>query len=570
MRAEIVGVSLCCEPGHAAYIPLAHDYAGRACAARPCGACSRLSSPLLEDPTRAKVGTPPQVPCACAAQPRHRARRHALRHDARVATCSTAPRHGTTSTRPRRAYLGIDTIRLQRHRGQGSKTADVQPGAGRHAPRSTRPRTRTSRRGCTERSGRKLVRLPPAQSVYEDIERPLAAGADRDGAPRVCLIDAEHAPHARASRSRRACSTLEQAAHAAAGTSVQPRLAKAAAGGAVRQAAAAREAAHATGQPSTAEDVLEELAESSSCRASSSSTAALAKLKSTYTDKLPAQMQPAHRARAHLLSPGGRRDGPAVIGRPEPAEHPDPHRRKVAASARRSWRRPGYVIVAADYSQIELRIMAHLSGDEGLLRAFARRTRRSPGDGRGGVRPRRGRGRRGSAPRGEGHQLRTHLRDVGLRARAPARHRARRSAAVRRPLLPALSRRAALHAGARAQARERRVRRNGVRAASVPAGHQCRATRSCASTRSARRSTRRCRARAADIIKRAMIAVHSWLERRRILTRGSSCRCTTNWSSRCRSTRSMKSHERCARAHGGGGGAACAAESRCRSRSQLG
>ena len=80
-----------------------------------------------------------------------------------------------------------------------------------------------------------------------------------------------------------------------------------------------------TGQPSTAEDVLEELAGDYALPRLILEYRGLAKLKSTYTDKLPEQIDPTHRPRAHLLSPGGGRDRPAVLDRSEPAEHPDPH-----------------------------------------------------------------------------------------------------------------------------------------------------------------------------------------------------------------------------------------------------
>ena len=95
----------------------------------------------------------------------------------------------------------------------------------------------------------------------------------------------------------------------------------------------------------------------------------LSKLKSTYTDKLQPAGRPAHRPRAHPLRPGRGRHRAPVQQRPEPAEHPRAHGRGPA-HPRGLHRPPGCVIASCDYSQIELRIMAHISGDEAPLRAF--------------------------------------------------------------------------------------------------------------------------------------------------------------------------------------------------------
>ena len=97
----------------------------------------------------------------------------------------------------------------------------------------------------------------------------------------------------------------------------------------------------------------------------------MAKLKSTYTDNLPVQINPSHRAHPYLVSSSGGRHRQAVIDGSESAKHPDPHRSEGRRIRQAFIAPPGHSLVAADYSQIELRIMAHLSGDASLLRAFA-------------------------------------------------------------------------------------------------------------------------------------------------------------------------------------------------------
>src|SRR6202011_6197516 len=125
-----------------------------------------------------------------------------------------------------------------------------------------------------------------------------------------------------------------------------------------------------TGQPSTAEDVLEELAATYPLPKLILEYRSVAKLKSTYTDKLPEQINE-RTGRIHTCY----QQGVAATGRLSssdpnlqniPIRTPEGRRIRQAFVAP-----PGHSLVAADYSQIELRIMAHLSGDESLLRAFA-------------------------------------------------------------------------------------------------------------------------------------------------------------------------------------------------------
>ena len=97
------------------------------------------------------------------------------------------------------------------------------------------------------------------------------------------------------------------------------------------------------------------------------------KLRSTYIEALPTLL--ASDGRLHTtFHQAVAVDGPPVVVRPEPPEHPDPQRARPADPARLRRRRPGTTLLAADYSQIELRILAHVTGDEHLRDAFARQS----------------------------------------------------------------------------------------------------------------------------------------------------------------------------------------------------
>jgi len=125
-----------------------------------------------------------------------------------------------------------------------------------------------------------------------------------------------------------------------------------------------------SGTPSTAEDVLEELADAHALPKMILEYRGLAKLRSTYTDKLPEQINPdtgrVHTSYHQAVAATGRLSSMDPNLQNIPIRSPEGRRIRQAFIAA-----PGHQLLAADYSQIELRIMAHLSGDEGLLRAFA-------------------------------------------------------------------------------------------------------------------------------------------------------------------------------------------------------
>ena len=140
-----------------------------------------------------------------------------------------------------------------------------------------------------------------------------------------------------------------------------------------------------TGQPSTAEDVLEELAASYALPRIVLEYRALAKLKSTYTDKLPELVNERtgriHTCYAQAVAATGRLSSVDPNLQNIPMRRPEGRRIRQAFIAP-----PGCVLLAADYSQIELRIMAHLSGDESAAGRLRGRTRRASGNRGGGLR----------------------------------------------------------------------------------------------------------------------------------------------------------------------------------------
>jgi hypothetical protein len=356
------------------------------------------------------------------------------------------------------------------------------------ARRSTRRRTPTSRCSCTGRCGRSSSREPAAAPAVRGDRA--AAGAVLQRMERTgVLVDGDEL-RVQSRRWRSACRSSRRAAHHRR-RGVQPRLAEAAAGRSCSSGWAAGHRKTPTGQPSTARTCSRN---SPRLRAAALilEYRGLAKLKSTYTDKLPEQINPARDGSTRPTTRPSRRPA-GCRRRTRTCRTSRSARPRAGASARRSSRRPA-TSDAADYSQIELRIMAHLSGRRWPARARSRRPGHSPGHRRGDVRRRSGRGdadQRRSA-KAINFGLIYGMSAFGL-ARA-ARRRARRGAGLHRPLLRALPGREALHGQTRALARERATSRP-CSGAGCTCRTSARATGSCSSTPSAARSTRPCRAR---------------------------------------------------------------------------
>ncbi len=439
MMAQIVGVSFCIEPGVAAYVPLAHDYAG-APEQLPRERVLAALKPLLEDPNLPKVGHHLKYDAHVLAN--HGIRIEGMRYDTMLESYvwnSVATRHDMDTTAAR--YLGIQTITFEQVAGKGAKQLTFN-----QVPVETAAVYSAEDADVTLQLHRvladKLRSLPRLERLYAQVEQPLVPVLARMEYYGV-LIDGTLLT----TQSRQIEVQLRELlvqAHREAGTEfniespkqLQQILFE------KLQIPVARKTP--TGQPSTAEDVLEDLAESHALPRIVLEYRALAKLKSTYTDKLPQQINAPHGPGAYLVSPGRGADRTAVLHGSEPAEHSDPPSGRPA--------HPPGLHRAPRPCVAGRRLFADRTADHGApVRGsgpavrFRQRPRCARRDRRGSVWRRDHGGHRRPTPYREDHQLRSHLRHVAVWPGATAGHRSRLGAGLREPLLRTLSGRAAIH-----------------------------------------------------------------------------------------------------------------------------
>jgi len=365
MEAEIVGLAFSIEPGTAAYVPFAHDYAG---APQQLAAATVLEAlrPLLENEQLPKIGH--HLKYGQHALKRKGIELRGVRFDSMLESYvwnSTATRHEIDAVV--RRYLGFDPINYEDLAGRGAKqipfgqvAIDV---ATKYAAENADLVLQLHRVLWTNISG-----VPELRSLYEEIEQPLVPVLYRMEQAGV-LIDGELLRQQSLELARN-MREIEARAHAAAGGPFSldsPKQLQDVLYGKLGLPVLGKTA---TGQPSTAESVLEELADKYELPRLILDYRGFAKLKSTYTDKLPLQInrtsQRVHTCYHQAVAATGRLSSMEPNLQNIPIRTPEGRRIRQAFVAP-----PGWCIVAADYSQIELRIMAHLSGDEGLLNAFA-------------------------------------------------------------------------------------------------------------------------------------------------------------------------------------------------------
>ncbi len=366
MRAELVGISLCVEVGQACYIPLAHRYEGAPPQLDKRAVLARLE-PILEDPARAKIGQNLKYDAHIFRGEGIRLR--GIAHDTMLESYvlnSTASRHNMDALA--KYYLGYDTIHYEDIAGRGArqKTFDQieLDVASDYAAEDADITLRLHEALSTE-----LARDKRLQAVYTDIEMPLLdvlLEIERNGV----LID-EKMLKRQGREIDKQRGEIEQRIYAEAGQvfnigspkQIQEILFDKLALPVLRKTPG--------GQPSTAEDVLEELAAEYEIPKLILEHRGLTKLLSTYIDKLPQEINPAtgrvHTNYQQAVASTGRLSSTSPNLQNIPVRTAEGRRIREAFVAP-----PGHRILALDYSQIELRIMAHLSGDDSLREAFAR------------------------------------------------------------------------------------------------------------------------------------------------------------------------------------------------------
>jgi DNA polymerase I len=364
MKAEIVGVSFATAPGLAAYLPLKHDYAGAPDQLDREASLAKLK-PLLESDARAKVGH--HLKYDAHVLKNHGIELRGMRYDSMLESYvwNSVQRHDMDSASER--YLGIKTIHYEDVAGKGAKQIPFsQVSVEKAAEYSAEDSDVTLR--LHEVLWPQIAAAPALKALYEEIEQPLVPVLTRMEEHGV-LLDRQMLKVQSSELGKRLMEVLAQA-HKEAGAPFNLDSPKQL--GTIlfekMQLPVLRKTP--TGQPSTAEDVLEELAESYALPKLILEHRNLSKLKSTYLDKLPEQINDrtgrVHTCYHQAVAATGRLSSQDPNLQNIPIRTPEGRRIRQAFIAP-----PGYVLLAADYSQIELRIMAHLSGDEGLLRAFA-------------------------------------------------------------------------------------------------------------------------------------------------------------------------------------------------------
>lgn len=366
-QAQLVGLSFAVEPHEAAYVPLAHDYEG-APAQLDRDAVLLALKPLLEDPAKGKIGQNAKYDINILANGSPAILMRGVAYDTMLESYvldSTATRHDMDSLAQK--YLDHTTISFEDIVGKGAKQLTFnQIPLEKAGPYAAEDADITLRLHHALQA--RLATTPSVLPVLMDIEMPLVpvlAKIERQGA----LVDAALLGVQSGELGAKLVE-LEREAYALAGEAFNLGSPKQLGAILYDKLGMPVLSKTAKGQPSTAEAVLDDLAEQGyPLPKVLMQYRSLSKLKSTYTDKLPGQINPRtgriHTSYQQAVAATGR------LSSSDPNLQNIPVRTAEGRRIRQAFvASPGYKLLAADYSQIELRIMAHLAKDEGLLHAF--------------------------------------------------------------------------------------------------------------------------------------------------------------------------------------------------------
>jgi DNA polymerase-1 len=364
MQARIVGISFSVHPWRAAYVPTGHDYPG-APEQLPLGEVLACLRPWLEDPACPKVGQHIKYDLQVFAN--HGLAVQGYAHDTMLQSYVLE------------AHLNHSLDKLaQRHLGrQGISYEDVAGKGASQIPFSQVSVERATEYSCEDSDMTlavhqtlwpRLAAEPALLRVYESIEVPTSLVLQRMERNGVLIDSALLAQQSQELGEKMVA--LEAEAHALAGQPFNLGSPKQIGEILFGKLGLPVVKKTATGAPSTDEEVLEKLAEDYPLPAKLLEYRSASKLKSTYTDKLPLMVNPStgrvHTNYAQAVAVTGR------LSSNDPNLQNIPIRTAEGRRVREAFiAPPGHVIASADYSQIELRIMAHISGDATLLKAFA-------------------------------------------------------------------------------------------------------------------------------------------------------------------------------------------------------
>ncbi|MBE9568425.1 MAG: DNA polymerase I, partial [Proteobacteria bacterium] len=364
MKARVVGVSFAVEAGAAAYVPFAHDYMDAPPQLSEQEVLGSLKA-LLEDESKKKIGQNLKYDAHVLAN--HNISLNGIAEDSMLESyvLDSTQRHGMDDLALR--LLGINTVHFVDIAGKGAKQLtfneiDLEQ-AGPYAAEDADITLQIHQKLKAE-----LEKEPALNSVYRDIELPLLKvllKIERNGVKiDVAMLEVQSQQLAERMKE------VEQQAYEEAGETFNLASPKQLSLILFEKLEIPSSKKTKTGQYSTAEDVLQELAEDYSLPKLILEHRSLSKLKSTYTDKLPLQVNEktgrVHTSYNQTVAATGR------LSSTDPNLQNIPIRSEEGRRIRQAFVAPkGYKMLAADYSQVELRIMAHLSGDENLLKAFA-------------------------------------------------------------------------------------------------------------------------------------------------------------------------------------------------------